>query len=353
MTALFYEICQALHSGQELAVASIVSDRGSTPRSSGSKMIVFADGRISGTIGGGAVEGDVIQRALRLLETRGAEIVSYDLTRGANTDEMDLICGGRIQILIEHVPATENNIVLYHFASEALDKGQPFWWIGKITDDSGQSKVERALHKPPDEFKGSLPVQQEFQKRLGSDTRVSDESSLIDFEGQRYVIEPIKPPPTLFLFGAGHVSKEIDALSQRVGFRTIVFDDREEFANAERFPDADAIEVCPGFDEVFNGFNPLPDDFIVIVTRGHRFDKEVLAQALETEASYIGMIGSGRKREAIYKELIDRGTEASALEQVHCPIGLAIDAETPAEIAVSIMAQMIQHRARRRNHDEH
>ena len=88
------------------------------------------------------------------------------------------------------------------------------------------------------------------------------------------------------------------------------------------------------------------------MTRGHRFDKEVLAQALQTEAGYIGMIGSRRKREAIYKELIGRGIKPSDLEQVRCPIGLAIDAETPAEIAVSVMAQLIQHRARRRNHEE-
>ena len=136
-----------------------------------------------------------------------------------------------------------------------------------------------------------------------------------------------------------------------MGFRIIVFDDRAEFANANRFPDADEIRICRGFAEVFNGFNTTPDDFIVIVTRGHRFDKEVLAQALQTEAGYIGMIGSRRKRDTIYNELIDQGVHQSALEQVFCPIGLAIDAETPAEIGVSIVAQLIQHRAKRKNHE--
>ena len=351
MAEMFHEICLTLLNGKELAVATIISDRGSTPRSSGSKMIVYPNGAISGTIGGGAVEGDVIQRALRLFETHGAEIASYDLTRGANIDRMDLICGGRIQVLIEYVPATEHNMGLYRSAKDALDDGRPFWWIGKITGENGQLKVERALHKPPDTFMGSNHIQKEFQKLLESDTSLSDGSCLIEFEHQDYAIESIKPPPTLFLFGAGHVAKEIAGLSRRVGLRTIVFDDRVEFANAGRFPDADAIRVCPEFTEVFDGFNPRPDDFIVIVTRGHRFDQEVLAQALRTEASYVGMIGSRRKRDAIYTELIDRGITPSALEQVHCPIGLAIEAETPAEIAVSIMAQLIQHRARGRSHE--
>ncbi len=352
MTEMFHEICQALLNGSELAVVSIISDKGSTPRSSGSRMVVFADGRTSGTIGGGAVEGDVIQRALHRFETRGAEIASYDLTRGANIDRMDLICGGRIQVLIEYVPATEGNIDLYQSAQEAFTKSRSVKWIGKITDDDGQLKVERALLKSPDQFMGPVHIQHEFQTLLASDKCIRDGSCCIEFEGQVYVIESIQPPPGLFLFGAGHVSKEIGALSKRLGFRTIVFDDREAFANAKRFPDADAIQVCPGYTEVFNEFDPLPDDYVVIVTRGHRFDKEVLAQALKTEAGYIGMIGSRRKKNTIYQELIDGGIAPGALEQVHCPIGLAIDAETPAEIAVSIMAQMIQHRARRRNHQD-
>jgi xanthine dehydrogenase accessory factor len=353
MMEMFREIHQSLRNGRELAVAAIISDNGSTPRRSGSKMIVYPNGAISGTIGGGAVEGDVIQRALRLFETPGAEIVSYDLTREANIDRMDLICGGRIQILIEHVPDTERNIDLYHSAKEELDKGRPFWWIGKITDDKGQLKVERALHKTPNEFIGSLHLQPEFQKRLEADTRIPDGSCFIELERQAYVIESIKASPTLFLIGAGHVSKEIGAMGHRVGYRTIVFDDRAEFANAERFPDADAVRVCPGFTEVFQDFDPRADDFIVIVTRGHRFDREVLGEALKTRAGYIGMIGSRRKRDAIYKELIERGVSPETLKQVRCPIGLPIEAETPTEIAVSVMAQLIQHRARRRNHEEH
>jgi xanthine dehydrogenase accessory factor len=351
MQTTFHEIHQALGSGRELAVAAIITDRGSTPRHSGSKMIVYPDGAISGTIGGGAVEGDVIRRAVKRMGLHGAEIASYDLNREANIERMDLICGGRIQVLIEHVPVSAANVDLYQRAREEIDKGRPFWWIGKLTGDNRQLTVERTVHGSPDEFGEALRCQPECRQRLESDLRIAGGSCFIQCADQAYVIESIQPAPCLFLIGAGHVSREIGALCPRVGLRTVVFDDRVEFANAARFPDADKIEVCPGFTEVFDGFHPRPDDFIVIVTRGHRFDKEVLVQALKTGAGYIGMIGSRRKRDTIYRELIAQGIAPAALAEVHCPVGLPIDAEAPAEIAVSVVAQLIQHRARRRNHE--
>ena len=147
MREIFDKIYQTLLNGQEITVATIISDRGSTPRNSGSKMIVYPNGDISGTIGGGAVEGDVIQRALRLFETRGAEIVSYDLNRSAKIDRMDLICGGRIQILIEHMAVHEKNIDLFISAQEEMKRSRSFFWIEKITDDNGKLQVEHAIQK--------------------------------------------------------------------------------------------------------------------------------------------------------------------------------------------------------------
>lgn len=347
---MFHEICQALLNGQELAIATIINDRGSTPRTSGSKMVVYPNGGISGTIGGGAVEGDVIQRAMRLFETRGAEIISYDLNLGANIEQMDLICGGRLQVLIEHVPAHEKNIGLYHSAQEELQGSRSFFWITRITDDNGKLQVVRALKKSQNEFMGPIEIKDELQTLIDSNSCISNGFSFIEREGHFYVIEAIQPPDTIFLFGAGHVSKEIAALSKKVGFRIIVFDDRVEFANADRFPDADEILVCPEYSEVFKAFDTNEGDYIVIVTRGHRFDKEVLAQALRTKAGYIGMIGSRKKRDTIYKELMNKGFTQSALEQVYCPIGLSINAETPTEIAVSVVAQLIEQRANRKKH---
>jgi xanthine dehydrogenase accessory factor len=187
---------------------------------------------------------------------------------------------------------------------------------------------------------------QEALASVGADAA----ARLVPLGPDRLVIEPVVPPDTVYLIGAGHVSKEIAWLTHRLAFRTVVIDDRPEFASKERFPMADSLRVCPDYTDVFTGFTLGEDSFIVIVTRGHRFDKKVLAQALASKAGYIGMIGSARKKDTIYHGLMDDGVDPSEFERVHCPVGLDIEAETPAEIAVSIAAQLIDHRARRLAH---
>jgi xanthine dehydrogenase accessory factor len=126
-----------------------------------------------------------------------------------------------------------------------------------------------------------------------------------------------------------------------VGFRLAVIDDRAEFATRERFPTADEVLVLP-FDKVFDHLRVTPDSYLVIVTRGHLSDRTVLRSALTTNPAYIGMIGSKRKREAIYRSLLDEGVPRERLEAVHSPIGLVIGAETPEEIAVSIVGELIK-----------
>jgi xanthine dehydrogenase accessory factor len=152
-------------------------------------------------------------------------------------------------------------------------------------------------------------------------------------------------PKTLVVFGAGHVSMPTVELAAGVGFRVVVVDDRSEFANRERFAAAADILVPKDFSSAVSMLSIDNDTFVVIVTRGHSFDKEVLAGTLRTDAGYIGMIGSRRKRNAIYAALKKEGFTDTDLARVHCPIGLSIGAESPEEIAVSIVAELIQHRA--------
>lgn len=350
MGELFQEIYQALLDGQALVVVTIISDSGSTPRTAGSRMVVYADGRISGTIGGGAVEADAIEAARRLFETRGAVMASYDLSLDGHADTMDLVCGGRIRVLIEHVPVNDDNIEIYAVACEELKMTRPFFWIGRITGDSTHCQVKRALLKAGNTCIGAFQPGRELQKALDEGDCGPNQTAWVESDGRSYVLESIRPAATIYLVGAGHVAKEIAALASQVGFRIRVFDDRPEFANPSRFPQADEIRICPEFSNVFDGFEIAAGSYIVIVTRGHRFDKQVLAQALRTTAGYIGMIGSRRKRAHIYKALIEEGFRRRDLEKVFCPIGLSIEAETPAEIGVSVVAQLIQHRAGRKNH---
>lgn len=349
MSDLFHEIFESLARGNELVLATVIGDSGSTPRTSGSDMLVYRDGTISGTIGGGSVEGDVIRSALELFVSNGAVISSYNLTRTGRADDMDLVCGGKMQILLEHLAPHDGNVEMFRLMSAEMRKSRPFIWVGRVVENNGQHMVERAVQTADNTWSGTLAKEIELQTILGNINGRNVKTSLFTTDTQQYVVAPVLPPDTVYLMGAGHVSKEIALLARQVGFKTLVFDDRQEFANLARFPLADGVFVCKGFDSVFMEYNVAPGSYIIIVTRGHRFDKEVLAQALRTDAAYIGMIGSLRKRESVYQALLDEGFSEQDLERVHCPIGLEIEAETPAEIAVSVIAQLIQHRANRRN----
>jgi len=350
MVSFWSGICQCLEQGEEVVVATVVQHAGSTPRTSGSKMFVRSDGRASGTIGGGALEGDVIRSSLNLFATRGAALKFYDFSDSAGTRDLDLICGGQMRVLMEHLSAEARNLELYGALSDAAGSSIPVLCVGRLEGDDTDLVVERSVITAGGETIGSAPMSPDLVQELGAHAARHPSASLLTLGDQRYVVEAILPQLTVYLVGAGHVSMEIAWLAERAGFRTVVMDDRTEFATRERFPSADTVLVCPDFRQVFDGFDIGAESCIVIVTRGHRFDKEVLAQALESRAGYIGMIGSVRKRDTIYRALVDEGVDPGDLERVYCPVGLPIDAETPAEIAVSIAAQLIAHRARLRGH---
>ena len=163
-------------------------------------------------------------------------------------------------------------------------------------------------------------------------------------DAYQVMLEVYERPATLLIIGAGHVGKALATIGDMCGFSIEIVDDRPEFANAERFPEADQI-TCGRFDEVLDGYPIDPNTYVVCVTRGHKHDETSLRLVAPTEAAYVGMIGSKRRVRAVLQHLIEDGIDPRAVERVHTPIGLDIGAETPEEIAVSIMAEII--RARR------
>lgn len=165
-------------------------------------------------------------------------------------------------------------------------------------------------------------------------------------------VEPVLPIPVLYLFGAGHVAYNVSKIARVAGFDVVVVDDRESYANSERFPDAREI-VATDFDQAAAKITPNETSYLVIVTRGHRDDMRILRWAVQTEARYIGMIGSKRKVISIYKELEKEGLPAHLFEKVMAPIGLEIGAATPEEIAVSIVAEMIACKRNAQSAGEH
>lgn len=322
------EVYRSLQQGTPSVVATIIDSRGSVPRKTGSKIIVFENGRTVGTIGGGAIEGDVIQRARAVFNTKRGDIASYDLRKNGASEDLDLICGGHMDVMLEYVNADKENLLLYAEACRKMANEQSFFWKAVITRQDIGIVLERCILDAKD---------------AGKNQRLN--SLMYQSRDRRVFIESVSPAQTAFIVGAGHVSREIAQLAKQIGMKTQVFDDRAAFASRSRFPEADGIHVCPDYADIFKPFNITENSYIIIVTRGHSYDEQALGQALKTGAGYIGMMGSRKKRDTIFKKLIAKGHDKQELARVHCPIGLPIKAETPAELAVSIIAELINHRA--------
>jgi xanthine dehydrogenase accessory factor len=240
--------------GEPAALVTVVSTEGSTPQKAGARMLVHADGRIVGTIGGGCLEAEMTRRAREAVGGRRPQLVSYDLTP-EQAGEDGLVCGGRMQVFIE----------------------------------------------------------------------------------------PIEGTPVLCLFGAGHVAQPLARMAKACGFRVELVDDRAKFANAERFPEADLI-VVDDFGAAAERLTLGPGSYAVVVTRGHRGDAEALQAVLGRGLRFVGLLGSRPKVVHIFAALRERGVAAAELAAVHAPVGLEIGAQTPEEIAVSILAEMIAFR---------
>ena len=248
---VFAAVAAALDRGEPAALVTIVGTTGSTPQRVGAKMLVFADGRMVGTIGGGCYENDAFWKAREAIANRKPLLLHYELSDDF-AQETGLICGGQMDVYIE----------------------------------------------------------------------------------------PIEPSPDLYIVGAGHVGFHLARLAHEVGFRVHVVDDREKFANSERFPHA--VEVVADDIPSWIARTALPQHAcVVIVTRGHTNDLEALRALAPRELRYLGLIGSRAKVARIYDQLVADQMSPDTLKHVHAPIGLDIGAVTPQEIAVSILAELI------------
>ncbi len=345
MKKLFKVMHELLQQGESFAVATIFDKSGSAPRTEGAKMVVKQDGSIFGTIGGGRLEANVIKLARDLMPERKTAIQSFDLTsRDAAASEM--ICGGSGEILIDFIDASDdNNLKIYAETVNIVAQGKKGWLITLLGEASESKGIDRqqCLVDSGKNIIGSINCNPYLlEKLLAGPAKITIHAEA--FDEHRFLVEPLRQGGTVFLFGAGHVSQKIAPLSESVGFRTIVIDDRADYASRERFPEP--IEL-----RVIESFQKLPeleidgDSYLVIVTRGHLYDKDVLEQAVRSDAAYIGMIGSRSKRDLVYAEIMSHGFEKQEFDRVCSPIGTNIGAETPEEIAVSIVGELVKIRS--------
>lgn len=337
---MYSAILDCLKTGEPAILATIISTSGSTPASALSKMLVKQGGAYSvGTVGGGCMEGDVILKARKLLESEvpSAEILTFHLNE--HDAEHGLICGGTLHVLLE--PLGKEHTSLYQELLSGKDRGDDNI-VATLIDPQGRVLEKRILTEfPPDSLITRALASQSFRSEeiIPSVMKRSDTLRLSTESGE-VIFEPIAGTPRLVIVGGGHVSKSLCRAAAMVGFSVSVLDDRSRFANPERFPDASRTLVVD-FNDAFAEIPLTASSYLVIVTRGHAYDEIVLAQALASPAMYIGMIGSKRKVLTAFGHLRERGIGEIDLARVHAPVGIDIGAVTPEEIAVSIVAELI------------
>jgi len=343
MRELFAAMAELLARGQSFVVATLFDKAGSAPRMAGAKMVVRPDGSLVGTIGGGRLEADAMRAASEVLAARRSTLQSFDLT-SRDVAGTDMICGGRGEILLDFVDAADPaSGAVCQAVLEVLARGDKAWLITALGQDLAGR--QQCLVRRDGSLAGRLDVDPALLGKLtAGPAKISIHADALD--GPRLLVEPIRRQASAFIFGAGHVSQRIAPLAETVGFRTVVLDDRPEFACRERFPVPTELMVIGRFDAL-PALAVDEDSYLVIVTRGHLHDRTVLEQALRTRAGYVGMIGSRHKRDALFQALLGAGFGREDLARVHAPIGVDIQAETPEEIAVSIVGEMIKVRAER------
>ncbi len=334
----------------QVAVATIVRTRGSSPREVGARMLIRPDGATDGTVGGGCGEAEVWRAALEVMADEQPRMVVVDLTNdiGLNTDG---VCGGIMDIFVEPWNAASDGQDLSSAVLEAIAERRAALTVTVVARSRGVPVAlgQRALIVDDKLRRGSFDWP-ELEARVLADAPavVVDGRSQVRTYGGLATAGQVSlffdlalPRPTLIVFGAGHVAVPMAHVGSLLDFEVVIVDDRASFARADRFPSADRI-VVEDFETALDELPMTPSTYVVLVTRGHAHDVRVLRKIISTPAAYIGMIGSRRRVYAVFKLLRDEGVAVDDLLRIHAPIGLDIKTETPGEIAVSVGAELLK-----------
>lgn len=309
MRGIFEKLLDLLNRGEDAVLATVVSAKGSTPRGAGSQLLAGKSGLEAGTIGGGPGEARALELAVRLLEEQRSTLWTCELRHGG---ELDSVCGGEQTVLFQFIPR-----------------------------DSGAWKAvaRQALERLEAHRGGCLALEAE------ADPVLLEEAGSA-WDGKRLTL-PLPVGERVVVFGGGHCALALVPVLRSVGFRVAVYDDRPEFAGAARFPEAETV-VCHPYTDIAAGLKLTEEDYAVVMTSGHSHDFEVEEQLLRRPLAYVGVMGSRAKTAYVNRRLREAGIAEEAIQSVHTPIGTAIKAVTPEEIAVSVTGELIYERALRR-----
>ena len=328
MERVFPALREALARGERAALCGVIESSGSTPRGPGARMAVFADGSFAGTIGGGSVERLAQDHARALLAAGRAEIRRFQLYPGGE-DDTGMICGGTVAVAFQILDQADRGLVERICALQAGE--EPAWLVTAMPESGPWTRIVWTAE--------GLRAPEDWAERVRG--CLGRKAVLAEGEPPLFV-EPLAGEGTVYIFGAGHVGVELAWVLDRVGLRLAVFDERPEALRPENFP-AGVRLILGDYGHI--GLPLTAVDAAVIMTAGHQGDLTLLEQVLRTPADYIGCIGSRKKAAAARERLREKGFSQSDIARVHSPIGLPIGGETPAEIAVSVAAELIAHRA--------
>ena len=320
--ALFSTLAHCVGQGGTPVLCTIVDSAGSAPRGAGARMALLPDGTWLGTVGGGAVENLVQRRAVQVMDGAApGGLEHYSL--GGEASATGMVCGGAVTVCIQRLGETQ--LPVLERLTQFLQSGTP---CVLVISNMGQV----------------LNLASYGEKGLPESLANCPQTAPLLEDG--VYTEPMGRDGVLYLFGGGHVGQALAPMLSQVGFRVVVFDSREEIARPQNFPGAERV-VLGSFEHIGEQVQLTPRDYAVIMSPGHRHDLEVLCQVLEQRPCYVGCMGSRKKKAFLWGELERRGFSREQMEAIHLPIGLDIGGETPAEIAVSVTAQLIQVRAGR------
>lgn len=330
MKTIFLTLKETLQNSDAVLV-QIVADSGSTPRGSGAAMVMGPTGRLAGTIGGGAVEYKAEQLARQLLVNRENLLSEFSLNE-KDIQDLGMICGGDVRVYFRFIEKQDEKVLsLLDQGISAFIKGKKSWLFLNIKNGDLAIYLDGETATP----------WQISKEELAEFLRVKPIT-----KDQIYA-QPLSKGGKVLIFGGGHVAQELVPFLQRIDFNCHVFDDRPEFLTKELFPLAEKL-ILGDFNQIYDKIELSEDDYAIVMTRGHAFDLIVQRQLHKVPLAYLGIIGSRKKMARVFAQLEEEGISKDELAKVHTPIGLPILADTPAEIGVSIAAELILHRAKLR-----
>ena len=344
MREIHRKIPELIEAEEISAYCTVVESKGSTPQKPGSKLLILPDLQNIGTLGGGCVEAEARRQAIGLMQDGVPRLLEFRLDSDYGWDD-GLICGGNMKIFID-LPKSKDEAFMFTRLEELIAQKIPHVFATVLESEHGEIKVGMKMIAAANGGRigslGNTDLDASIQ-RESAETLAENSPRVFQWKGGNVQVfmDPVQPRPTLLIAGAGHVGQALCHLGEWLDFDIVIVDDRPDFASKERLPEADQIVIGEIADELRN--YPIDDmTYVVIVTRGHRHDEEALYSVVESDACYVGLIGSRRKIKLIFDDLLDLGVPEDRVAKVYAPIGLDINSKTVPEIAVSIAAQLIQ-----------